>query len=45
MLKNINELEMYNGYLLANIFLKDVIIKIDLEKGVLVDVFDMSGLK
>ncbi len=42
---NVNELEYINGYILANIWQSDVIIKIDPESGKVIAKADFSGTK
>jgi len=41
----INELEYVAGYIYANIWFEDIIVKIDPENGNIVDTYDFSGLK
>ena len=43
-IKNINELEYWNGFIYANIWYEDVIHQIDLETGQVVSTFDMANL-
>ena len=40
----LNELEFYNGSILANIWQKDVLIRIDPETGDVIKVYDFSDL-
>lgn len=42
---NLNELEYINGYIYANIWLKDQIVKIDPKSGYVVNIIDCSNLK
>ncbi len=42
--ENLNELEYVNGFIWANIFLQDIIVKIDAETGKIVKAVDMSSL-
>lgn len=43
-LKNINELEYFNGFIYANIWQKDYIIKVDAENGVVKAYLDLSNI-
>ncbi|MEL6536464.1 MAG: glutaminyl-peptide cyclotransferase, partial [Bacteroidota bacterium] len=42
--KNLNELEMIDGYLYANVWMTDLIAKIDLATGRVLAYIDMAGL-
>ncbi|MEL7146634.1 MAG: glutaminyl-peptide cyclotransferase, partial [Bacteroidota bacterium] len=42
--KNLNELEIINGYLFANIYQTDKIVKIDLSNGAVVGTLDLSNI-
>ena len=42
--QNLNELEMINGFLYANVYMKDHIVKIDLATGHVVGKIDLPGL-
>ncbi len=42
---SINEMELVDGFIYANVFMKDVILKIDPESGKVVGKADFSGLK
>ncbi|QES87751.1 glutaminyl-peptide cyclotransferase [Rhizosphaericola mali] len=44
-LDNINELEYVDGYIYANVFQKDVIVKIDLKDGSVIGTLDLSDIK
>ena len=41
---HINELQYVNGFIYANIWYKDVIIKIDINSGAVVETYDLSAL-
>ena len=43
-MRNLNELEFVNGYIWANVFMKNFIVKIDPTSGLVVKVVDLSSL-
>ncbi len=43
-LDSLNELELINGFLYANVYLEDDIVKINLESGIVVGKIDMKGI-
>lgn len=44
-LGNINELEYINGYIYANVWMEDSIVKIDPSTGKVVKIFDLKGIR